>query len=177
MLKHIGKFNLAYNQTENILKDLIESTLQKIASDESLEEEYEKLRKYYKDRMQEANESNNWFFDLYRQVEGYKKSIKKHSHRVLIVAHSQRNLFTYQAYKILEMNSTTNWMTDYIYVVSVASPLSSDIIPNTPVICLDNDLVCKIGGHNGIKNNVRGVYWFCTEQDPENILKIYVMRV
>ena len=166
MSKHIGKFYLAYNQTtKNPLLDLIESTIQKTTSDANLEEEYEKLSEYYKGRVKEANESNKWFFDLYQQIEGYKKSIKNYSHRVLIVAHSQGNLFTYQAYKLLEMNDKTKWMTNYMYVVSIASPLSSDIIPNTPVVCFDNDLVCKIGLHSGIKNPVRQVNWSCDNED------------
>jgi hypothetical protein len=139
-------------------------------SDEELLEYYNELKEYFETRKDEID-NNKWFKDLTKQINSYKESIKDYSHRVLIVAHSQGNLFTYQAYKLLELNSDTKWMTDYMYVISVASPLSSDIIPNTPVVCYDNDMVCKIGGHDGFENIVRGVGWYCTEHDPEDLLK------
>ena len=166
MFKYIGDFYLAYNQTDSETWDLVESAIQKKLTDEELKEFYKEMELIYGDTL-DKNNSDKWYYDLHTQIKGYINSIKKQSHKVLIIAHSQGNLFTYQTYKLLEMNSGTQWMTNYIYVVSVASPLSSDITPNTPVVCFDNDLVCKLGFHSGIKNPVRNVKWSCDYEDDK----------
>ena len=80
--------------------------------------------------------SHDW--DLSKQVKKYKDSIKD-GHKVLVVAHSQGNLFTYEAYRKLD-----SWMQDYFYAVSVASPGHDPIKEGTPRVSWDNDLVAHI---------------------------------
>ncbi len=77
--------------------------------------------------------------DLKGQIEKYKSSIEN-GHKVLVVAHSQGNLFTYEAY-----NGLPGWMQNYFEAVSVASPMSANIKENTPRIA-------RLGASLEVKN-------------------------
>lgn len=154
--KHIGKVDVAYNQTNGQTKDLLESLNQKI--DGSL---LDKIK--YLDILttlgglltQDAHDS-----DLELQVDKYRMSIKE-GHRVLVVAHSQGNLFTGEAYKKLGEESSSGWMQDYFEVISVASPRHEDIKNGTPRINWDNDLVAYLALLNSgwVDNPVRKIGW------------------
>ena len=107
--RKIGKVDYAYNSTHGWgLGDLIESLLQKLSLHEVVDGIVGNI---YNTLTQNAHSS-----DLSLQVANYKKSIQL-GHKVLVVAHSQGNLFTYEAYRKLD-----DWMQDYFEAISVASP-------------------------------------------------------
>ena len=137
----IGKVTYAYNETHGFLPDGIETFLQKsgIAGLSDL-----------------FGASHGR--DLSEQITAYKQSIKA-GHKVLAVAHSQGNLFTYEALRGLDP-----WMQDYFEAVSVASPMSADIKYGTTRIDWDNDIVPRIATLGGalpdmIHSNARNVSW------------------
>jgi len=96
--------------------------------------------------------------DIELQVDQYEASIKS-GHKVLVVAHSQGNLFTQEAYERLGERSANNnrWLQKYFEAISIASPdRLTDIKPNMlPRIGWENDMVAIIGGSNNNPSNVR----------------------
>ena len=90
--KHIGEVSYAYNNTFGFGQDIYESGLQ-ITNLIDLKEWWDKLIKRYKKSAHET--------DLKLQVDKYEASIKA-GHKVLVVAHSQGNLFAHEAYEQLE---------------------------------------------------------------------------
>ena len=133
----IGKVDYAYNHTIGFFSDGIETFLQKFG--------WLALR----DALGDVHGT-----DLGRQIQKYKASISS-GHKVLVVAHSQGNLFTREAYLGLDP-----WMRDYFEAISVASPMSADIKAGTPRIDWDNDFVPRIaslGAPTGYSNNVRDI--------------------
>ena len=119
-----GKVAVAYNQTVDFGPDIWESIVQKIDILNLVDLMFTTRR--------EA--------DVEKQVTAYKNSIES-GHRVLVVAHSQGNLFTGDAYNALE-----GWMKDYFFAVSVASPRHFKIKSNTPHIAFSKDIVPYFGG-------------------------------
>ncbi|MCF6207643.1 MAG: cadherin repeat domain-containing protein, partial [Sulfurovum sp.] len=96
------------------------------------------------------------------QVDKYEASIRS-GHRVLVVAHSQGNLFAQEAYEKLGERSKDHekWLQKYWEAISIASPDPfTDIKPNMlPRIGWDNDMVAIMGGSNNNSCNIRQVYW------------------
>ncbi len=86
--KHIGKVDYAYNRTINQGWDLFESVYQVANLQELVDKGYDLLSNT------KATIHN---IDLSAQVDKYKESIKD-GHKVLVVAHSQGNLYTQEAY-------------------------------------------------------------------------------
>ena len=78
--KHIGKVSYAYNQTTNFGADSLETLLQKFGWD------------WLTNLFIPSHQT-----DLQLQIDTYKASINS-GHKVLVVAHSQGNLYTYEAY-------------------------------------------------------------------------------
>jgi len=78
--KTIGEVSYAYNQTANFGADSLETLLQKFGWD------------WLTNLFIPSHKT-----DLSKQVTKYENSIKS-GHRVLVVAHSQGNLYTYEAY-------------------------------------------------------------------------------
>jgi len=89
--KKIGKVSYAYNTTHGEGNDLLESALQKL--------DWDWLTDYF---------SPSHKRDVTTQVNQYEASIRL-GHRVLVVAHSQGNLFAYEAYRKLP-----GWMREYL---------------------------------------------------------------
>ena len=146
----INTIAYAYNHTNGKLPDLGESLLQKIG--------WQGLTDLL---------TSDHGRDLEKQITRYKESILS-GHKVLVVAHSQGNLFTGEAYAALEA-----WMKPYFEAISIASPMSADIKENTPRIDWDNDLVARIATYGtsdntDINNSVRKIQWINTEIDPLN---------
>ena len=138
--KNIGDVAEAYNSTHGWgIGDLIESLLQKLSLHEVVDGIVGNI---YNTLTQNAHSS-----DLSLQVANYKKSIQS-GHKVLVVAHSQGNLFTYEAYRKLD-----DWMQDYFEAISVASPGHFPIKEGTPRVSWDNDLVAHIGLYNDFTTN------------------------
>lgn len=152
MKQSIGKVERSYNQTQGVIIDILEAIGQKVSSTfdgNKTDEEVKKLRDKLRKEMSRSKQSE----DLTDQVNAYMASIKN-GNSVLVVAHSQGNLFTYQTYNLLD-----NWMKPYFEAISVASPTSKDIRKNTPKISWDNDLVAHLGFYGGlITNEVRKVW-------------------
>ncbi|OQX58367.1 MAG: hypothetical protein B5M52_05615 [Helicobacteraceae bacterium 4484_230] len=76
--------------------------------------------------------------DLDRMVGDYEKSIES-GHGVIMVTHSQGNLFAIEAVEKIKKNRP--WMEKYFYQVSIASPATKFAAPEHVLISLDNDPV------------------------------------
>ena len=98
--KYIGKVDYAYNSTNGFLSDNLEAALQKLG--------WLGLR----DLLGDVHG-----VDLHLQIEKYKNSIDS-GHKVLVVAHSQGNLFAREAYSALSSKMQRDFET-----VSVALSL------------------------------------------------------
>ena len=154
-------FDTAYNQTLGFTGDFYESLMQK--KDESFGWSalhsavyllfggggifsyiYEKMNKIVHDA------------DLTTQVRKYRNSIRK-GHKVIVVAHSQGNLFTNEAFKSIisnkfeKHNRPNGWMKNYFKRVSVATP-SNYSYGGSLVISFHNDPVPSLGSLPKIKN-------------------------
>ena len=152
MKKHIGKVDYAYNRTDGQIVDLLESLVQKVDGTglESVHKAAQIAYLLVGLSTQKAHDT-----DLKLQVEQYKNSIEQ-GHKVLVVAHSQGNLFAREAYLRLPV-----WMHKYWEAVSIATPMNSDIKSGTPRINWDNDLVSYLAfGNSGwLDNPVRQIGW------------------
>jgi len=131
--KTIGEVSYAYNQTTNFGADSLETLLQKFG--------WEWLTNLFIP----SHET-----DLSEQVTKYENSIKS-GHRVLVVAHSQGNLYTYEAY-----NDLPEWMRNYFEAITIASPMHADIKPETPRIDWDNDIAARIANLGSSDLNKKG---------------------
>ena len=147
--QHIGKVAYAYNSTHLWgFGDLIESALQKLDV-QSLVDAF---------LLWKAAIRTSHSTDLQIQVKAYTNSIAA-GHKVLVVAHSQGNLFAADAY-----NKLPGWMQPYFEAVSVASPMSADIKYGTSRIDWDNDIVPRIATLGAVlpkmaSCKVRNVEW------------------
>jgi hypothetical protein len=160
MKKYIGRVWYAYNETFEFNQDMFESGLQ-ITNIQSYIDWWASKLLGYKSSIHAANLKN--------QVEQYKASILD-GHKVLVVAHSQGNLFTQEAYEKLGKQSKGAWMQKYFEAVSIASPDPySDIKPDmAPRIGWDNDMVAWLGRGfsqelGALKCQVRQVKWELSE--------------
>ena len=156
--KHIGKVDYVYNQTRGMALDLFESTYQVIGKQDLIDKLY---------KMIEKDRETIHQLDLSLQVDKYENSIKR-GHRVLVVAHSQGNLFAHEAYE--HLGERAKWMQKYWEAVSIASPDPiSNIKPDMPKsIGWNNDLVARLGWgffKNGIDCNVVHVTWKPKNED------------
>jgi hypothetical protein len=142
MSKHIGKVRYMYNSTNYFgLHDLGETLRQKLD-----------LNTFY-DFIGDVHGR-----DLATQITAYNTSVEA-GNKVLVVAHSQGNLFTYEAYNKVATDTKKNFE-----AVSVASPMSEDIKYGTTRIDWDNDIVPRIatvGKHMPwmTPNDTRYVNW------------------
>ena len=141
--KEIGKVKEAYNSTHGPL-DFLESLVQKLGIDGMID--------FFWDTAHQR--------DLHLQIQNYKKSIRD-GHKVLIVAHSQGNLFTYDAYQNIQNDSHDFWMVNYMEIVSIASPQMIPIKAGLKPISWDNDFVAWLGIYTSemIHNDIRSVGW------------------
>ncbi len=154
--ERIGKVDYAYNDTFGFDQDIFESALQIT----NLSDYVDWWTKKLYENKQSVHEAN-----IKAQVDKYEASIRA-GHRVLVVAHSQGNLFAQEAYEKLGERSATHekWLQKYWEAISIASPDPySDIKQNMPPrIGWDNDVVAWLGrgfNHNGIECDVRHITW------------------
>jgi len=105
--KHIGKFDLAYNETHGMGVDLFESALQKVSTGiDSLDEVIlgslaKTLRAGFLAELVSATKSNT-IHDRETKIKAYKESIEA-GHGVLTITHSQGNFFTNEAFESLDL--------------------------------------------------------------------------
>jgi len=107
--KQIGKVGYVYNNTNGILFDLTESADQKL--------DLIKWRDWLASLFGYVTSHAS---DLKKQIDAYKSSIDN-GHGVLVVAHSQGNIFTGEAFAALGP-----CMQKQFEAVSIASPMSAD---------------------------------------------------
>ncbi len=123
--KKIANAKISYNASQGFLDDLFEATEQAISNEWGWEEFSKQLRTFLETvNVQESYDSH--IPDLTKQVEAYKESIKL-GHGVIVVAHSQGNYYTNEAYELLKdenSNATADeyWMQDYFSMIGVAIP-------------------------------------------------------
>jgi len=154
--KHIGKVKEAYNETHfGGLGDLLESLAQKLGVQGHIDD-LASFFSPFSSLIQKTSHDRN----LETQIASYADSIV-HGHKVLVVAHSQGNLFTYEAREKLLFGSKLGWASKYFQVVSIASPAMFAIPGGTPLISWDNDLVAWLGIYNSsmVHNPIRKVDW------------------
>ena len=81
--------------------------------------------------------------DVATQAAHYVRSIAQ-GHGVVIVAHSQGNLFTNRVYTELEIGDAIHgfkWMRQYIDAIGVATPANNVIGTDSPYVTFDNDMI------------------------------------
>jgi len=154
--------HVAYNHTfdSHFVKggpDLFESLLQKLSV-------MNKIDKWLSnDKRVTAHK-----FDLDKQVAQYQHSIES-GHKVLVVAHSQGNLFANEAYgRIDEMGYG-----DALDALSIASPMFGSIKSDTVTFSWDNDLVADLALNplrKRYKCAVRKVEWLKSVYYPKTVM-------
>lgn len=95
--------------------------------------------------------------DVKTQFSAYTQSIKD-GHGVVVIAHSQGNLFTNVAYDMftnhwLPWNEDTEWMRRYFSAFAVASPANDVLGQSEPHITFDNDIIGIVP--NSLKWNIK----------------------
>lgn len=138
----IDEIKIAYNASKGFFDDLLESLVQLIGSDFGLE----KVSEYFEQilgalNIQEDIDVHNQ--DLQNHIKEYKETIKA-GKSAIVIAHSQGNYYTNEAYLELDV-----WMKNYFYMFGVASPAAyvsgyKSYDPNTPHVKFHNDFINSI---------------------------------
>ncbi|MGK0255569.1 MAG: hypothetical protein ACI81I_000169, partial [Arcobacteraceae bacterium] len=114
-LKKIANAKIAYNRSQGFDDDVFESAEQVMSNEWGWEEFSGYFRTYLELKgYQESYDTHTP--DLNAQVNAYKESIKL-GHGVIVIAHSQGNYYTNEAYERLD-----TWMKDYFHMFGVATP-------------------------------------------------------
>ncbi len=148
--QNINDYKLSYNQTAGFVRDLFESGLQKIIPDDP-----DNMRVWGDGLMTISS-----IADIHEQVESYQNSHDA-GNNVIVVAHSQGNLFAIRAYK------TNLFEPDWMHIIHIASP--SHYFASNDVVFWDNDIVPLAGyyddEHTAMKSDclVRKVKWVYNE--------------
>ena len=147
--KKISDIKISYNISESFLADISESFEQI----ENNEWGWETFTAYYETFLAIKHLHLDWDLhdlDLSNQVEAYKKSIK-HGHGVTVLAHSQGNYYTNEAYELLD-----EWMKVYFKMFGIATPanhVAGYIAGDTtaPYVKFHNDFIGIVPG--GLPSN------------------------
>ncbi len=105
----------SYNRSQGFFDDLFESLEQKTSDEFGWNE----LTAFVTVFLTSHNIQEDWrahIDDLNKQVASYKQSIKD-GHGVIVIAHSQGNYYTNEAYALLN-----GWMKEYFHMFGVATP-------------------------------------------------------
>ncbi len=140
---------VSYNRSQGFFDDLFESLEQKISNEFG----WEQLSAYVTSFLTTHNMQEDWRAhsnDLTKQVASYKQSIKD-GHGVIVIAHSQGNYYTNEAYEKLD-----DWMKDYFHMFGVATPanhvagfMAGDT--TAPYVKFHNDFINTVVG--GLASN------------------------
>jgi len=169
--KNIHSYLVAYNHSYGVTSDLFEAFIQKAEAEPGYKVTWEAFKLYVGLKIKKAddllgmaeNTSNSIEnYDLTTQIEAYKNSIKN-GHGVIVVSHSQGNLFTNRAYEKLE-----DWMKPYFHNMGVATP-AGKVASDGPYVTFDNDPIHHIPGSldDNIYNQNR--YYLYTNALGENV--------
>jgi len=113
--KKIANAKISYNASQGFMDDVFESAEQVMSNEWGWEKFSIFFRTYLETHdIQEAYDTH--IPDLTKQVTAYKESIKL-GHGVIVIAHSQGNYYTNEAYEKLD-----SWMKDYFHMFGVATP-------------------------------------------------------
>ena len=113
--KKIANIKISYNASQGFIDDVFESAEQVISNEWGWKGFSEYLRTFLEIvYLQESYDTH--VPDLTAQVKAYKESIKL-GHGVIVIAHSQGNYYTNEAYEELD-----EWMKDYFHMFGVATP-------------------------------------------------------
>jgi hypothetical protein len=111
----LSKISISYNASQGFFDDVFESAGQVMSNEWGWSEFSGYFRTYLEQKgIQES--VNLHRPNLNTQVKAYKQSIKD-GHGVIVIAHSQGNYYTNEAYEELD-----EWMKDYFHMFSVATP-------------------------------------------------------
>ena len=113
--KSIEKIDMAYNVSQGFLDDLLEAFEQMMSNEWGWAE----FTAFFTVYLTEHNIQEDWvphIKDLSKQVTSYTQSIAN-GHGVIVVAHSQGNYYTNEAYELLP-----EWMRQYFHMMGVAIP-------------------------------------------------------
>ena len=81
--------------------------------------------------------------DVITHYRAYEKSITN-GHGVIVVAHSQGNLFLNRAYSFFKkhlLGKDNSWMRKYIHAIGIASPANNILGKKEPHMTFDNDMI------------------------------------
>ena len=114
--------------------------------------------------------------DVHTQKKAYTQSIID-GHGVIIVAHSQGNLFTNRAYNDLGVSNNPNndaWMKQYISAIGIASPANNILGKNSPYMTFDNDMIWLVPDHlsTNITNPKRYYFTNALGEEIETIVSV-----
>ncbi len=113
--KKIADIKISYNISQGFLDDLLESFEQMMDNEWG----WDLFTAYFTVYLTKHGIQEGWeehVNDLNNQVESYKKSIKN-GHGVIVLAHSQGNYYTNEAYERLD-----DWMKEYFHMFGIATP-------------------------------------------------------
>ena len=141
---------VAYNLSEGITADLWESFLQKTSEDNTYKVGWFAFKRVlakipytralrWAIKISELDSKMIEYQTLLKQIEQYKQSIDS-GHGVIVVAHSQGNLFTVKAFKKMGDRK------DYFHTIAVASP-HYEIPNNGHAVTFDNDIITEVPIH------------------------------
>lgn len=153
--RHIKEYKVSYNNSNGASADLFESFLQKAEAEPGYKITWEAFKLFIATRLKNADDLLSWAeqvnnaveaTDLSAQVQAYKDSIKN-GHGVIVISHSQGNLFTNRAYTKLD-----DWMKSYFHNMGVATP-AGEVASGGPYVTFDNDPIHYIPG--SLDDNLR----------------------
>ena len=164
-------FDTAYNQTFGTIADFYEALMQKADESFGWEALYNVIKAalMLKDKIEvtlpngKTVEMSGSLFDRFMQithdadistqVKSYRKSIRQ-GHKVIVIAHSQGNLFTNEAYQKMissDDGRENDWLKKYFTRISIATPASVKYGGDT-VVSFHNDPVAHLGSLAKIDN-------------------------
>ena len=111
----IANVRISYNESQGFLDDLLEAFEQVMSNEWG----WKAFSLYFSTYLTDKGIQEDWvphIKDLVKQVNSYKESIKL-GHSVVVIAHSQGNYYTNEAYELLD-----DWMKAYFKMMGVATP-------------------------------------------------------
>lgn len=139
--KNIYSYKVAYNHSYSTISDLFEAFIQKTEAESGYKVTWEAFKLFVGLKLKKADDLlslaenvNNSVesHDLTNHINAYKDSIKS-GHGVIVISHSQGNLFTNRAYGKLD-----EWMKPYFHNMGVATP-AHEVASGGPYVTFDND--------------------------------------
>lgn len=144
--KNIHSYKVAYNHSYGTTSDLFEAFLQKAEAEPGTKVTWEGFKLFIGLKIKKADDLiglaenvNNSIesYDLTNHINAYKNSIKN-GHGVIVISHSQGNLFTNRAYATLD-----EWMKPYFHNMGVATP-AHEVASGGQYVTFDNDPIHHI---------------------------------